>query len=150
MATLRIPTAPVFRPLLEPARYKGAFGGRGSGKSHFFGELMVARCLTPGTRAVCIRETQKSLAQSSKRMIEDKIIALGVGHQFNVLYDRVETPGNGLVIFTGMQDHTAESIKSLEGFHIAWIEEAQTLSARSLALLRPTIRAEGSELWFSW
>ena len=60
------------RPLLAPARYKGAYGGRGSGKSHFFGELMVARCLTPGTRAVCIRETQKSLAQSSKRMIEDK------------------------------------------------------------------------------
>ena len=141
---------PVFRPLLNPARYKGAYGGRGSGKSHFFGELMVARCLTPGTRAVCIRETQKSLAQSSKRMVEDKIIALGVGHQFNVLYDRIETPGNGLIIFTGMQDHTAESIKSLEGFHVAWIEEAQTLSARSLALLRPTIREPGSEIWASW
>jgi phage terminase large subunit len=41
MTTLRIPTAPVFRPLLEPARYKGAYGGRGSGKSHFFGELMA-------------------------------------------------------------------------------------------------------------
>ena len=49
-----------------------------------------------------------------------------------------------------MQDHTAESIKSLEGFRIAWIDEAQTLSARSLALLRPTIRAENSELWASW
>jgi hypothetical protein len=49
-----------------------------------------------------------------------------------------------------MPDHTAESIKSLEGFRIAWIDEAQTLSARSLALLRPTIRAENSELWASW
>ena len=67
MPTLRIPTAPVFRPLLEPARYKGAYGGRGSGKSHFFGELMVERCLVnPGTLAVCIREVQKSLLQSSK------------------------------------------------------------------------------------
>jgi phage terminase large subunit len=36
MPTLRIPTAQVFRPLLEPARYKAAFGGRGSGQSHFF------------------------------------------------------------------------------------------------------------------
>src|SRR6516164_7286689 len=71
MPTLRIPTAPVFRPLLEPARYKGAYGGRGSGKSHFFGELMVERCLvSPGTLAVCIREVQKSLLQSSKRLIE--------------------------------------------------------------------------------
>src|SRR6516165_9638293 len=71
MATLRIPTAPVFPPLLEPARYKGAYGGRGSGKSHFFGELIVERCLVnPGTLAVCIREVQKSLLQSSKRLIE--------------------------------------------------------------------------------
>ena len=80
MPTLRIPTAPVFRPLLEPARYKGAYGGRGSGKSHFFGELMVEECLTtPGTLAVCIREVQKSLMQSSKRLIESKIHQLGVG-----------------------------------------------------------------------
>ena len=53
MTTLRIPTAPAFRPLLEDARYKAAYGGRGSGKSHFFGELMVEECLrTPGTLAV--------------------------------------------------------------------------------------------------
>ncbi len=55
-----------------------------------------------------------------------------------------------LIIFLGMQDQNAESIKSLEGYDVAWVEEAQTLSARSLALLRPTIRAEGSELWFTW
>lgn len=49
-----------------------------------------------------------------------------------------------------MQNHTAESIKSLEGFDIAWVEEAQSLSQRSLDLLRPTIRKPASELWFSW
>jgi microcystin-dependent protein len=49
-----------------------------------------------------------------------------------------------------MQNHTAASIKSLEGFRIAWVDEAQNLSARSLALLRPTIRARNSELWASW
>ena len=67
-----------------------------------------------------------------------------------MLYDRIETPGGGLIIFQGMVDATAESIKSLEGYNIAGVEEAQTLSARCLALLRPTIRAEGSEIWFSW
>ena len=49
-----------------------------------------------------------------------------------------------------IEHHTAESIKSLEGFQIAWVDEAQNLSARSLALLRPTIRAKESELWASW
>ena len=62
----------------------------------------------------------------------------------------IETPGDGIITFQGMQDHTADSIKSLEGFKRAWVEEAQTLSTTSLALLRPTIRAPGSELWFSW
>lgn len=143
--------ARVFRPLLRPARYKGAFGGRGSGKSHFFGERLVVRCLTePGLRAVCIRELQKTLAQSSKRQIEQKIAALGVGSDFKIHEEKIITPGDGLIIFQGMQDHTAESIKSLEGFKIAWIEEAQSLSQRSLTLLRPTIRAEGSEIWASW
>jgi phage terminase large subunit len=139
---LIIPTARVFEPLLQPARFKGAWGGHGGGKSHFFGELLVERCLlNPGTLAVCIREIQQTLSQSSKRLVETKIGELGVGAQFRVLYDRIETPGGGLIIFQGMQDATAESIKSLEGYQIAWIEEAQTL---------PTIRAEGSEIWASW
>ena len=99
---------------------------------------------------MCIREIQKSLKESAKKLIEDKIQALGVGDQFEVLNDQIKTPGGGVIIFQGMQDHTSESIKSLEGFDIAWVEEAQTLSKRSLQLLRPTIRSEGSELWFSW
>ena len=106
--------------------------------------------MVPGTRAVCVRETQKSLAQSAKALIEAKIQDLGVGPHFRVLFDRIETPGGGTILFVGMADHTAELIKSLENCRIAWVEEAQTLSARSLALLRPTIRAENSEIWFSW
>jgi len=151
LSTLQIQTAKVFEPLLQPARYKGAYGGRGSGKSHFFGELLVEDCLRePGMSAVCIREVQKTLAQSSKRLIEAKIRDLGVGREFKIWNDKIETPGDGIIIFQGMQDHTAESIKSLEGFKRAWIEEAQTLSHRSLSLLRPTIRADGSEIWASW
>jgi microcystin-dependent protein len=151
LSTLKIPTAKIFEPLLSPARYKGIYGGRGSGKSHFFGELLVETCQAErGTLAVCIREAQRTLAQSSKRLIESKIASLGLGHGFKVFSDKVATPGDGIIIFRGMQDHTADSIKSLEGFRIAWIDEAQSLSARSLALLRPTIRREGSELWASW
>jgi len=151
LSTLHTQTARVFKPLLEPARYKGAFGGRGSGKSHFFGEMLIDDCLLHnGMLAVCIREVQKTLEQSSKRLIESKIAAFGLGSRFRIYSDRIATPGDGLIIFQGMRDHTAESIKSLEGFKRAWIEEAQSLSARSLALLRPTIRAKGSELWASW
>jgi phage terminase large subunit len=69
---------------------------------------------------------------------------------FDVQEAQIKTPGNGLIAFAGLQDHTAESIKSYEGFDVAWVEEAQTVSPKSLNLLRPTIRKPGSELWFSW
>ncbi len=152
MTKLQIPTARVFQPMLQPSRYKGAFGGRGSGKSHFFAGLLVEDHMRfPGLRSVCIREVQKTLRDSAKKLIDDKIAEYKLDRQgFRSFKDVVQTPGDGVITFMGMQDHTAESIKSLEGFGRAWVEEAQTLSARSLQLLRPTIRAPESELWFSW
>lgn len=148
--TIDIPIVEKFLPLLEPSRYKGLHGGRGGAKSHFFADNLIERCLTRRTRAVCIREVQKTLAQSAKLLLEDKIKLYGLQNEFNILTSCIETPQDGIIIFNGMQDHTASSIKSLEGFGVAWIEEAQSLSQRSLDLLRPTIREEGSEIWASW
>lgn len=159
MSVLQIKTAEVFLPLLEPADWKGAHGGRGSGKTHFFGELAIDEALRfpgdfgEGLRLICIREVQKDLSQSSKLIIEDKIAKHGLGAKdgFKIWKDRIETPGDGVIIFKGMNDYTAESAKSLERFRRAWIDEAQTLSARSLSLLGPTIhRWPGSEIWASW
>lgn len=150
MSVLRLPTPRVFVPLLQPSRYKGGFGGRGSGKSHFFGEMMIERSLMEKTDAVCVREVQKSLNQSVKKLLEGKIEAMNAGSYFEVQDARIKSRNGGQIIFQGMQNHTADSIKSLEGFDIAWVEEAQSLSQRSLDLLRPTIRKPMSELWFSW
>jgi phage terminase large subunit len=139
--SLSISVPSVFQALLAPARYKGAHGGRGSGKSHFFALLAIIYCLArPGLRILCVREVQRSLEQSVKRLIADKIQALGLGGQFQVLDSEIRTPGGGLIVFQGMQNHTAESVKSLEGYDVAWVEEAQALSQNSLDLLRPTIR----------
>jgi phage terminase large subunit len=147
---LQIKTPRKFRPLLQPARYKGAYGGRGSGKSHFFAEALIERCIIQKTDAVCIREVQRTLNQSVKKLLESKIEELGVGELFEVQEAKILCPHGGMLIFVGMQNHTADSIKSLEGYDIAWVEEAQSLSQRSLDLLRPTIRKPGSELWFTW
>ena len=111
MSILKIPTAKIFEPLLAPGRYKAAHGGRGSGKSHFFGEFLVETCEAErGTSAVCIREAQRTLAQSSKRLIESKIAALGLGHQFKIFNDKIETPGDGIIIFRGMQSYTFKAV----------------------------------------
>ncbi len=155
---LRREVARIFQPLLVPSRYKATWGGRGSGKSHFFGEQLIEDCIAEpgisgeGMRAVCIREVQKDLAQSSKLLIESKLKSMGLGEDqgFKVFRDVIQTPKDGIIIFKGMNDYTSDSIKSLEGFKRSWWEEAHTATGHSLNLLRPTLRAEGSELWFSW
>lgn len=155
MATLEIEVARKLLPLLKPARYKAAHGGRAGMKSHFFAERVIVRCYRARARVVCIREVQSSLRDSSRQILINKIQKMGLGWAFDIMDAEIrgkpETPAEGaLIIFRGMQSYNAENIKSLEDFDIAWVDEAQALSERSLRLLRPTIRKPGSELWFSW
>ena len=107
---------------------------------------------------VSAREIQKSLKDSAKFLIESKLAKFGLGEAdgFKIYTDRIATPGDGIIIFQGLQDHTADSIKSFEGFHRLWGEEAHTITKRSINLVRPTIRWENSrlglqsEMWWSW
>lgn len=149
-AVLDIPTARVFLPLLQPARYKGAKGGRGSAKSWQFASMAIERSFCEKVDIVCIREVQLTLEESVKKLLEGTIHRLGLGQYFDIQKSTIYSPRGGKIIFRGMAEFNADSIKSLEGYGIAWVEEAQTLSQRSLELLRPTIRSEGSELWFTW
>ncbi len=160
--TLKIEHARAYLPLQRPARYKGLYGGRGSAKSHEFAKMLIEDSLRiRGLRTVCVREVQRSLDQSVKQLIEDKLALYDLTHDgFRVLDTHIETPGDGIILFQGMQNHTSDSIKSLEGYHRAWVEEAHALSQRSLNLLTPTLRTsvydprtdkkEDPELWFSW
>jgi phage terminase large subunit len=150
MSDLVIETPRAFLPLLKPARYKGAHGGRGSGKSNFFAELWLEESVSEKLDFVCIRETLKSLEFSVKKLLESKIQTYNAGYYFDVQDRRILTRHGGVTIFEGMQNHTADSIKSLEGFDRSWFAEAQKASEKSLTLLRPTIRKPGSQLWFDW
>lgn len=132
-------------------RYLVAHGGRGSGKSHFFAtELVKRHVLRPGTRSIGLRQVQRSIQQSVKALIELKIYELGVQHLFTIQDTRIKCPGGGIIVFQGLQSHTSESVKSLEGFDIFWVEEAQTISAKSWRLLRPTMRKQGGQIWASY
>lgn len=123
---LQIKTAAVFEPLLKPSRYKSIWGGRGSGKSHFFAGLMIEQALLqPSFRGLCVREIQKSLKQSAKQLMEDKLedFALGEAQGFKVYREVIETPHDGLISFSGLQDHTAQNVTSMEGVDVVWAEE---------------------------
>lgn len=147
---LRVEVPRKLQPLLYPRRYKGAYGGRGGAKSHFFAEQIIVRCLMGGCRVVCIREVQNSIKDSVRQLLIDKIEKLGLFSSFDILESEIRGPQGSQIVFKGMQSYNAANIKSLEGYDIAWVEEAQTLSQHSLDLLRPTLRKDGSELWFSW
>lgn len=135
---------------MKPARYKGLYGGRGSGKTHFFGERLVEEAIAGHIRAACLREYQKSIKDSSKQLLEDKIRDLGVGCLFEVTEVEIRGPNKSLFVFHGLQNHTASSIRSLEGFNRAWVDEAQDISIRSFDILTPTFRTPGTEMFFSW
>jgi phage terminase large subunit len=111
--------------------------------------MLVEETIRQHTRAACLREVQNSIKDSVKQLIEDKISALGVGHLFKITEREITGPNDSLYIFRGLQNHTATSIKSLEGFTRALVEESQTISQKSLDILTPTFRS-GSEMWFAW
>jgi phage terminase large subunit len=150
MNELTIETPKVFEPLLGRSRYKAIWGGRGSGKSHFLAELAIERCVLEKTAICCAREIQKSLKHSVKKLLEIKIEQLGVGSLFEVQESTIKGLNGSEIIFTGLQSHTSDSIKSLESFDVLWVEEAQNVSQKSLDIVRPTFRKPGSELWFSY
>lgn len=150
MNELRIRVPEQFMKLEGAHRYIGAHGGRGSGKSHYFGERWLRENIAEKLDCVCLRETLKSLEFSVKKLLEGKIQHYNAGYYFEIQDRRILSKHGGVTIFEGMQNHTADSIKSLEGFDRSWFEEAQAASDKSLTLLRPTIRKPGSQLWFSW
>lgn len=144
----------VFAPLWKSkARYLGAHGGRGSGKSWDAADnVNVKHVVQPGRFTICLRTVQKSLDQSVFKLIVESQARLGISEMFRPVPSEnlIRAPGNGLILFRGMNEFNAESIKSLEGFDEAWWEEANTASQTALDLLRPTLRKPGSQLRFTW
>jgi len=106
--------------------------------------------LTDHHRVACLREVQSSIKDSVKQLVEDKIKSLGLESSFKITEQEIVGPNDSLMVFRGLKNHTASSIKSLEGFTRAFVEEAQTITQRSLDILTPTIRAPGSALYFGW
>lgn len=146
---MRVQIPEAFAPLFRPHRYKAAFGGRGSGKSHNFAAAIVVKAAERQMRVLCCREIQKSIKDSVKRLIEDKISEAGLRAFYTSTDTEIRGANGSLILFAGLRTNP-DSIKSMEGLDIAWIEEANRVSRRSLDLLIPTLRKEGSEIWASW
>lgn len=124
-------------------------GGRGGGKSHTVAQVLLMLAATRKARILCVREVQKSIAQSSMQVLKDYIDRLGLAAHFECTKTEIRCHGTGSTFgFSGLKDHTADSIKSFEGADIVWVEEAHSVSAHSWTILIPTIlRTDGAEIW---
>lgn len=158
---LRPPDAPVrkagtqmpawSRVLFEPQwRYISVRGGRGSGKTKNFARALIMRSTVEKLRILCTREVQLSIKESVYATLVNEIRELGLESQFEILSNEIRSKKGGVFIFRGLAGETIDSIKSLADIDICWVEEAQSVSRKSFDMLFPTIRAEGSQIWFSW
>lgn len=143
--------APKLEVFREHHSYKLAYGGRGGAKSWGFASLLIQKLSNEKRLLLCCREVQNSIADSSKKLLEDTIERLGLPG-WEIKKETLENTITGsIVIFKGLFNmRAANSLKSLEGITDCWIEEGQSLSADSLKLLLPTIRRDGAEIWACW
>lgn len=150
MSTLALQLPEKMRPFAEEKRrHKIARGGRGSAKSWSIARILVVKGLL-GIRWLCCREIQKSTKESSYRLLVDQIHMLGLSAMYDIQSTTIKGPNGTEFVFVGLQDHTADTLKSYEGFDGAWVEEAHTISEASANKLIPTIRKPGSELLWSY
>lgn len=130
-------------------RYRASHGGRGSAKSHSMAAALVVKARTQPLRILCARETQKSIKDSVKRLLDDKISDCGFGGFFDSTETEIRGVNGSLFTFAGLRNNP-DTVKSTEGIDIAWVDEAGRVSQKSWDILIPTVRKPCSEIWASW
>lgn len=141
--------APKFKPLFQPKRYKTFHGGRGGAKSWAAARALVIMAASGKLRILCTREVQNSIKDSVHKLLKDQIEMLGLNPWFRITNESITSASGSEFLFKGLRFDPL-GIKSTEGVDICWVEEAQSVSSDSWAILIPTIRKEGSEIWVTF
>ena len=146
-----------FLPLFCPKRYKVFWGGRGAAKSWDIARALLILGMMPGIlfpgktslTILCVRELQKSIDDSVHKLLEQQILALGLGGFYRVEKAKIYGANGTTFAFEGIKNNVS-SIRSYEGVDICWAEEAANISGHSWGVLIPTIRSDSSEIWLSF
>lgn len=129
------------------ARIVVLIGGRGSAKSETLARLMLMKCQTEAADVLCAREFQNSIDDSIHKLISGLITKLSVTG-FNVTDKKIDCTTGGKFRFKGFS-RNPEAVKSAQDFKYLLFDEAQGISQQTIDELLPTIRASGSQLFFS-
>jgi phage terminase large subunit len=150
-AVSRIRFPKKFEALFQPekTRYRIFYGGRGGAKSWCFARALLAKGTKQPMRILCAREFQTSIKDSVHKLLSDQIYELNMESFYEITQTTIRGINGTEFIFAGIKNNT-NNIKSIEGIDIAWVEEAQSVSANSWNVLIPTIRKQDSEIWVSF
>ena len=138
-----------FGDFSEKYRYRFFYGGRGGGKSWAIARVLIMRGAVEPIKVLCAREFQKRIEDSVKSLLEKQIDILGLSDYFKIMRDRIIGHSGSEFFFIGVAQHP-DALRGIEGVDICWVEEAASMSNKSLTILRPTIRKKGSEIWFTF
>jgi len=131
-------------------RHKIIVGGRGKGASWSIARILLLEGMKGNLFIPCVREVQKTIKYSVKKLLEDTIKMLELQWFYKATATEVIGKNGTKFVFFGMQEYNADNVKSLEGADRCWVAEAQSISRRSINILRPTIRKEKSVLWWDF
>ena len=150
-AVSRIRFPKKFEALFQPekTRYRIFYGGRGGAKSWCFARALLAKGTKSPLRILCAREFQTSIKDSVHKLLSDQIYELNMESFYEITQTTIRGINGTEFIFAGIKNNT-NNIKSIEGIDVAWVEEAQSVSANSWNVLIPTIRKQDSEIWVSF
>ena len=139
---------PLFNPKVKK-RYKIYYGGRGGSKSTMFAQALLLKAYRQKLRILCTREIQRSIRQSVHKLLAKQIEYLNLSWFYKVHDNNIIGANGSEFIFEGLY-RNIDSIKSMEGVNIVWIEEGHAISENSWNTLYPTIREKDSEIWISF
>lgn len=157
-ARIKLPPklVPVFTPPMGAVRFRGAYGGRGSGKTRSFALMSAIRAYELDQAhesgvILCSREFQNSLDESSMEEVKVAIQSkpwLAAHFDIGERYIRTKS-GRIKYVFAGLR-HNLDSIKSKARLLLNWTDEAEPVSENAYRKLLPTIREDNSECWITW
>lgn len=133
--------------LTADSRFIVIIGGRGSGKSQGWAQVSGIKMADQGVKVGCFREFQNSIEDSVYSIIENQVRRIGL-YGFTFINNAIRSASGGEAKFRGLA-RNPDSIKSMDGFGLFWVEEAQASTENSLKLLTPTMRKEGGQIVFT-
>jgi len=138
------------------ARYRGSYGGRGSGKSRSFAKMAAVRgyqLSMMGARGVIVvaREHVGTLDGSSLAEVRAAILSEPfLARHYEMTTNTIRTKDGRIRFVSSGLRHNLDNIKSKAQIHLLWVDEAENVSEAAWLKAIPSVREDGSEIWVTW